>query len=732
MPLSSSPTNVGQSVGAKKRTADDDNVAYMEYFLFSRPVNHLTADRDKHNNNDYVVQQEGIENGTSAATQSLHSSNVGDENEAISEVENSFEICFQKIKKDVIELYREAVAIEGHLRKAENRDVSSMPYSQSAYDSLMNSFSSRLSTIETLTGGQDVKSINHILEAMQEKKDYLTVHLREMNERLEQLKDQRRVQQEAKQKQQQKREKTLQKSLLHDLWVEKQGGCTVLDEKKRDLALRLQRIVKEKIKASEAPTTASAPVLESRQDTASTAAMTISNRSEFYSALLLHLECLWEECIQLPESQRRSTKTLALDSAASGNKDDDVVGAGMNARRTAGGGVCGEVEQDGWRSVVRAMLVSRWDVFPYYRLYGGATEDHLKGKPLHTFLQCLRQVRRQSFVAEEVYRTGLAASPSRSSAQITSRRLNISSERCTTSSGSVLRFFANEKEMMSADFAADLQRINKKYVNLVCDPWLSAAKQLVPCYSLLLQQTVLGSSISSLSERARQSGVTRCQLEWYENGETVELTREGGIVSQRTSALGLSSGGKTRDNQAVRHLVRCDLSDAKHTAPVTSVSSSCVSSASAIVLEKTVAKALHELKRSSDFYHCSSTDGLRCASHSCATDAKGCDEREGDVSLRPSTQQSVYIPFRSISLSPQSQRKYSEEFSVDDFTRHHFVQCALTLTSEAYDEIQRRKAAQAAALHKQRELEDVLAEILEENYKLECILEELTPHSSCE
>lgn len=136
------------------------------------------------------------------------------------------------------------------------------------------------------------------------------------------------------------------------------------------------------------------------------------------SSLFPQVEKLWKDAIQCPSPSSRDEPDQELVGTA--NNEDEYKGEGKEhhralfnsqyRRRTTRGGISGVLEEEGWYTVHRAILFECWSAHPFYRLYGGATESHLKSKPLHTFLKSLRYIHREAYIQEEVLRAQLSSS----------------------------------------------------------------------------------------------------------------------------------------------------------------------------------------------------------------------------------------------------------------------------------------------------------------------------------
>eukprot|EP00796_Vickermania_ingenoplastis_P012610 gene12610-8646_t len=228
-----------------------------------------------------------------------------------------------------------------------------------------------------------------------------------------------------------------------------------------------------------------------------------------------------------PTTRRQAQKAPVASSPFASSPEAQLL---LHARRTVGGGVSSLLEETGWAAVHRAQWLVRLQACPYYQYYGGATEDHLKSKPLHIFFKTLRQVARTAYVDEEVYRLTLTGSPSCAVPHSASKRLKLP-QTAAPAAAAFFRFFPSVEALEA--FAPPLDMLERKvWHHLLYAPWRERVEGLAAFQCRVLQHLLarmyrkpaLTNDVPSRRSRTGDSGagreeeaqgLTRVQLEWY-------------------------------------------------------------------------------------------------------------------------------------------------------------------------------------------------------------------------
>lgn len=639
----------------------------------------------------------------------------------------------------------------------------------------------------------------HFTGPMKEQRDYFTLRLKEMERSTEGYKDQLKAAKEKKIQRQTKLEKHIQLTLLADLYSEKEAEFMKLDERKRSLAMELARMVRNTIcmeKQKDAALNSggqegeggqlgnlSQKKEEEEEEKLHSIEWKRAQLSELWSCLLPHAEQLWKDVIQMPRLVQ--PKHLNGDDTEESISLDLPVRCGWaECRRTMRGGVSGAIEEEGWHRVRSAMWKACWDTHPYFGLYGGATEDHLKSKPLHTFLKSLRQVQREAFIGEELYRARItteapAASPTGMTGASVSRRLQQNTTMISTAP--FFRYFKSEEALREKSWSKKLEQLEKRvwFENSLL-PWKQEAERLLMAQFQLLNRVLMppgNSETASSSERKREGerkgeshDLMRVQLEWYvpqeEQGKTA---KEEALENTPTPTSPHTSSNqrtlKTCPTLATRFLLRCglpvsvfqterpDMEKAQEeevkedlnvdiTQPQVSISSSTVSFQTEMVMNPQLAQSVSEMNRRIIQRERSRSWGVG------AEDLRGLTPKHANFATTGdvlASNEPVDVLFSTPHKTPKALEKQpidesyfgsspgprlrdgecSKLFTVENFIRHRIVQGALTFSPEAFLRREEHRIHVQAQNRQQRELEETLAEVLEENYQLERQIREL-------
>lgn len=405
--------------------------------------------------------------------------------------------------------------------------------------------------------------------------------------------------------QQAKREKTMQMALLSDLLLEKRLRVEALDEVKQHLGRRLAKMVATRIRrTTTVPPDQLGETEPGRQQQQGEDQRQSDDEEEEdedvvnqrFRALLAsrvfpELEKLWGECLQVPQKSSFPSVVAAVterEGDGGDHQQQPLLIPALSPRRTAGGGIDACIaEEDGWVAVRRAIRFARYLEHPYYSLFGGATEDHLSSRPLHTFLKALRKVRSDAFIAEEILRSAASAPPPPT----------VVTEDC-------FQYFKSVRELCGSKFTEAVDALETKWViGVVYAGWRRRLKEFGGFLCLLLQRGLLleeGEATAAAAASAEPGDgdaamqVKLIQLEWYRplsdderEQRKLKLLTKSAAASQKDKSppttpgetfsneedddsncsepgLARSSSGsigmaREVDDVVVRHLFRCPL-----------------------------------------------------------------------------------------------------------------------------------------------------------------------------
>lgn len=303
---------------------------------------------------------------------------------------------------------------------------------------------------------------NQVLNPLKEQKQFLRRELQDIEKTKSILNEKLSTLNAREKKRISKQEKFFRSALLSDLKLERQIEVEKLKAKRHKLEYALADMAKKNFESNDrgagaeeqgnAATTESGTNIQGETEKDSFRLKSVENdtdedlqeilhaqlRNFLSSVVLPQLEKLWLECIQcpptspsMPAEQENLQQICAVDddeekadensfssllacggaSYTSRRKQSHRLFPSRCCRRTVGGGISGVLEQEGWHTVYRSTLLECWGQYPFYQLYGGATEDHLKSKPLHTFFKSLRYIQRAAYIQEKMFRFQVSSPP---------------------------------------------------------------------------------------------------------------------------------------------------------------------------------------------------------------------------------------------------------------------------------------------------------------------------------
>lgn len=591
--------------------------------------------------------------------------------------------------------------------------------------------------VDEATGSSSLSSLTaffeqNILGPVLEQRDYLAFCLKERKNESQALLDQLDLCYSNLEKRKADLEAHNQLTLLRDLLEEKEAECCRLDAEKQSLAFLLTGQIKEKVakeyrRADKMRDNGLSIIGEEAarlsEETDFDPSL-LKVRSVFLESIRDNLEGLWGASIQIPKD-RESSSAIKL------------------ARRTTRGGVSGAVEESGWSCIRSSRWQACWEALPLFSFYGGATKENLTGHPLHTFLKDLARTQHEAFAREEMLIHSLNSEARTSQVEIEGP-FSFSWHHLSP------KIMGLRKTSIASMFLRQLE--SGKYLQQIYDSWRTEAEALFAHHCYLLEFLLF--HCAPPGDRAAQVKencfVEKIQLEWYSPQNSfssgpvehqLHLGSSFASLSQfsddsRSKKLGLSSS-LASSRCANRYLLRCSLPPLNQRKKYPVLQKGVVNTSStdnnALVSKKSIEDGGPELEASISLYTCKVDYNARVAMN---TTLREKIEREKRAlrSGYPSPSISQFLSPRtspSCSLNATMRSAASEGLDDDDehvvrhFIANGLVQCAVTFSDEAAKYRKEEKAEALKALREQRELEEELAEILEENFHLERKLEEL-------
>lgn len=496
------------------------------------------------------------------------------------------------------------------------KDVSSSDISSSPTSSLLPTVAEFSSLAHFLR--------NQVLNPLKEQKLLLRRELQDIEKSKKTLEEKLSALNARERKRINKQEKRVRSALLSDIKLERQIEIEKLKAKRHKLESALAEMARKNfesegsgVEAQEqgrAASTESDTGFQSETEKNSCRLKSVENNSgndsqalhhaplrDFLSSVILpQLEKLWLESVQCPPTafsiplEKETFQQLCA-------VDDDEEKVGEKAassllrsggasylsrrnesqrlfpsrccRRTVRGGISGVLEQEGWYTVYRSTLLECWGQYPFYQLYGGATEEHLKSKPLHTFLKSLRYIQRAAYIQEKMFRYQVSSSltsladvvehllkPSRHGKTQKNGGQNLSSSFSTSSTMTPLNTaisprssqdltsehegsrLSHAETLSNSDFSITLDIIEQPiWLTRIYQPWKKEAESLFAAQCCILEY-ILFSGIPLkfqtpflIDEEKRNGQVTgkgeqwgtSCDMDGYQSDTKGIMTEEG-------------------------------------------------------------------------------------------------------------------------------------------------------------------------------------------------------------
>lgn len=403
-----------------------------------------------------------------------------------------------------------------------------------------------------------------VLFPLKEQKDFLCREIEDIKKAAHQLNKKLPGLLSRKKKRAAKLEERVRSALLADLKREDQIQEDKLKARRQKLESALASTVREKIEREKKKTKDSQhkEVVHSHDETdmdevtQEQEEWRIAKLQDFLSVTILpEIEKLWREAIQCPppplhlSAQEENTCEYRVE-VQGGEKDEGNASLPRSCgsrypkekesprsffrspcpRRTTRGGISGVLEQEGWHTIYRAILLECWAQYPFYQLYGGATEGHLKSKPLHTFLKGIRGVQREAYIQEEMLRSQLSSTfmdpsaiveklmkkPSKEKSRPSGRTESFSlastasivstSTSCTNSSSgrttqaigngsSALRYWKSSDSLLNTEYSSILDYLDHNiWVTRIYQPWKKDAEFLLGAQCRVLEYLLFADS----------------------------------------------------------------------------------------------------------------------------------------------------------------------------------------------------------------------------------------------